>query len=545
MSPLALGVILACFRCFFADRSGSYAILASILSIPLLMTVGLSVDYVNISRVKAEFQQSVDSAALAVAREGDNVTQAQANAIAAKFLQANFSSPHSAPAVTLSGTKVLVSSAAEVPINFGGIFGVPTVTINADAGTEITYANYEIALALDTTGSMAGGKIAAMKEAVNGLIDTMAAQNTRAGALKFALVPFSSMVNVGAQFGPKYDAAGNVTQQPAVWLDSLAKSPIAQNDLDPGVSRFALFKHLNVAWEGCVEDRFANAGKAYDIDDTEASASDAETLFVPAFAGDELDGSNYPNSYLADGPQGMRQGTAVQRMARYGAVYAPSIKTLGLSGQIAASASWSPVSPDFSNQTYFGKYPVAKGPNFGCDVQPIVPLNTDFSSMKSKVNALQALGSTNIVEGAAWGWRVLSSRVPFTEGKPGHSAGVRKILVLLTDGTNNLGQISNTLGSSYTSMGYLADGRLGVSSGAASQITDLMNAKTLQACEGAKADGVEIYTIRLEEPNVVTGNMLRDCATDVDHYFDVPNRALLDDAFAKIKDRIALIRLAS
>ena len=139
----------------------------------------------------------------------------------------------------------------------------------------------------------------------------------------------------------------------------------------------------------------------------------------------------------------------------------------------------------------------------------------------------------------------IKPREPFSEGRPESDIGVQKILVLLTDGTNNLGQIGNALGSSHSAYGYLADGRLGINSGTATQITDAMNAKTLQACANAKADGIEIYTIRLEEPNVTTGNMLRDCATDAEHYVDVPNRALLDSAFEKIKDRIARIRLAS
>jgi hypothetical protein len=67
----------------------------------------------------------------------------------------------------------------------------------------------------------------------------------------------------------------------------------------------------------------------------------------------------------------------------------------------------------------------------------------------------------------------------------------------------------------------------------------------LQACTNAKAQGVEIYTIRLEEPNVTTGNMLKDCASDADHYIDVPNRAMLDEAFTKIADKISIIRLSS
>ena len=545
LSAQVAGVILPALKKFVEDRTGNFAILASVVSVPLLLAVGLSVDYVNTSRIKSELQQSIDSAALAVAREGDGITQTQANAIAANFLRENFNFPHEVPTVTISGVNVLVRSAAVVPINFGGLFGVPTVRISSDATTTITYANYEIALALDTTGSMSGGKLTAMKDAVNGLVDTMEAQNTRADSLKFSVVPFSSKVNVGAQFGPAYNGAGAVTRQPADWLDTKALSPIAQNDLDPGVSRFVMMKQLRTSWEGCVESRHATAGNPYDVNDTPPNAADPATLFVPAFASDEPDGGGYPNSYIDDGLNAIGSGSPYQRMGRYGAAYGPAFKDLSFDAQTSDSALWPPVLTDYRNQTFYPGYAVPKGPNFGCDVQPIMPLTTNFNAIRSKVDSLQALGSTNILEGAVWGWKTLSSRAPFTEGRPGNSVGTRKILVLLTDGTNNLGQISNALGSAHSSYGYLVDGRLGLSGGSSSAVTDAMNAKTLAACDNAKADNVEIYTIRLEEPDVSTGNMLRDCATDADHYIDVPNRALLDEAFEKIKDRIALVRLAS
>ena len=76
-------------------------------------------------------------------------------------------------------------------------------------------------------------------------------------------------------------------------------------------------------------------------------------------------------------------------------------------------------------------------------------------------------------------------------------------------------------------------------------MTNAMNQRTLQVCSNAKALGIEIYTIKLEEPNVATGTMLRDCATDPDHYIDVPNRAALDEAFEKIRDKIELVRIVS
>jgi Flp pilus assembly protein TadG len=536
---------LKVFRRFLTDASGQFAILAALTSVPLLMGVGLAVDYSNILRLKSELQTAVDSAVLAVAHEADQIDNAKAYEIAAKFLQSNLSMGFSNLSVVRSGTAVEISADVTAPVHFGGLFGFSTVGLNAKAATEIVYVNYEIALALDTTGSMAGGKLQAMKDAVSGLIDTMAAQNKRSGGLKFALVPFSSKVNVGAHFGPEYNPDGTVMRAPAAWIDALAKSPVSQSDLDPGVSRFAVMRNLGVAWEGCMEARASTPANPYDVNDAEPKLSDPETLFIPAFASDEPDSGSFANSYLPDGVATITQGTAAERMARYGAVYSGTFKGLNFPNQIQESLGWTVKTPDLSNQTFFAGYPVPKGPNFGCDVQPIAPLSSDFNALKSKVNSLQALGSTNIIEGAAWGWRVLSSRLPFAEGQPETNRGVRKILVLLTDGTNNIGPIDNMLGSMHSSYGYLADGRLGLTSGSSAQIADVMNDKTLQACTNAKAQGVEIYTIRLEEPNVTTGNMLKDCASDADHYIDVPNRAMLDEAFTKIADKISIIRLSS
>lgn len=536
---------MAIYGRFLSDNGGNFGVMASLLSVPLLMCVGLSVDYVNVQRVSAQLQNAIDSAVLAVAHEGDRVSDAEAELMAIRFLQENFDEPFSDLAVVRAGTNVTVSAKAETTLAFGGLIGKPKVELTKTASSAISYANYEIALVLDTTGSMAGGKLAAMKDAVKGLIDTMSLQVPRPGALKFSLVPFSSKVNVGANFGPAYNASGAVTRAPAAWLDAMAHSPISQNDLDPGISRFVLFKQLNLNWEGCVEARASTASKPYDVDDTVPNVSEAQSLFVPAFASDEPDSGSYPNSYLPDGAATIGAGTPIARMVRYGASYVPTFKELAFDGQVAAAASWTPVSGDFSNQTYYGGYPTPKGPNFGCDVQPIAPLTSNFGALKSKVDGLVALGSTNIVEGAAWGWRTLSSRAPFTEGRPKNDLGVEKIMVLLTDGTNNLGRIPNSLGSAHSSFGYLIDGRLGISSGSSAQVTEAMNNKTLQACTNAKADGIELYTIRLEEPDVTTGTMLRECASDADHYFDVPNRSMLDEAFGKIKDRIARIRLAS
>jgi Mg-chelatase subunit ChlD len=84
-----------------------------------------------------------------------------------------------------------------------------------------------------------------------------------------------------------------------------------------------------------------------------------------------------------------------------------------------------------------------------------MPLNTDFRAVVDKVESLRAKGTTNIMEGVAWGMRVLSPHAPFTEGRDSKTIGVEKIMIVLTDGSNVFGNTRNALGSSYTSQGYL------------------------------------------------------------------------------------------
>ena len=56
--------------------------------------------------------------------------------------------------------------------------------------------------------------------------------------------------------------------------------------------------------------------------------------------------------------------------------------------------------------------------------------------------------------------RVLSPGQPFAEGQAA-KPGLQKIMIVLTDGTNVFGNTSNALGSTYSSYGYLVDGRVG------------------------------------------------------------------------------------
>lgn len=524
---------------FAADRRGNFAIFGSLLAIPLVLSAGVAIDFATISRTKTELQQALDAAVLAVAREGKEISDQQAMKIASDFVAGNYRLQFADMSLVHEGTGVRLDASTKAPIAFGALFGYDDWKVAASSSADIAYVSYEVALVLDTTGSMAGGKLTALKDAVDGMIESMSVQVKDKNKLKFSLVPFATFVNVGAEHGPKFDKDGvQIPGTGAAWLDLEGKSTIPQSDLVPGVSRFQLARHLGKPWKGCVETRLRAGGKDYDTSDLPADPSKPESLYVPAFAVDEGEGGGFVNSYINStaGPgSGNGVGALVTRLLRYGIIVTPQ-------GKIVPIGLWNKVAINDGPSGYLG---YNKGPDFACVMQPVTPLTNDYATLRSRVKQLNAQGNTNIVEGVAWGHRVLTPGEPFGGAADPKKAGTEKIMVVLTDGANTLGNTKTALGSHYSSFGYLADGRLGMSDGGASATNAAMNERTLAACKYAKEYGITVYTIRLEEPDVKTGTMLQECATSPAHYFDAPSRTQLDDVFKTIKDRIVKLRISS
>ncbi|WP_011581419.1 MULTISPECIES: pilus assembly protein TadG-related protein [Chelativorans] len=532
------------------DRRGNFAVILALSALPVFGAAGLAVDYTNMSRTRSELQNALDAAVLAVAQRGDKISDAEARSIAASFLTGNLSSAYKNMAVERNGTSVKLSAEATMPLSFGGLIGRKEATVGASSTADMAFAYYEIALVLDTTGSMRGGKLQAMKEAVNGLIDDLSSRVTDKERLKFALVPFASFVNVGPQFGPEFDRNGRIVPGTgADWLDLQGISPISQLDLLPGLSRFEVAHHLGQDWKGCVETRMPTSSSAYDVDDAPVVATDRYSLFVPTFAIDEPDGGRlYANNYIASNTSAFGNSAVAiaRRLLRYGlddAAQAALTGATNLIGLDIRPERWRKVEHEYSD---------GRGPAYGCLSRPITPLSNDYAALKREVSRFTADGNTNIMEGVAWGMRVLSPREPFTEGKE-PASDVEKIMIVLTDGANNMGLSNNrnhALGSSYSSFGYLVEDRL-TRERSQRRVTEEMNRRTLAACENAKReytpskeDDVTIYTIRLEEPDVATGTLLQECATGPGYYFDSPSRTQLNAIFKEIRDGITKLRLS-
>ncbi len=66
------------------DERGNFAIISAMLTVPLVLGAAVVVDLTTISRRQAELQSAIDAAALAVAREGKDISQEQATDIATR-----------------------------------------------------------------------------------------------------------------------------------------------------------------------------------------------------------------------------------------------------------------------------------------------------------------------------------------------------------------------------------------------------------------------------------------------------------------------------
>lgn len=190
-------------------------------------------------------------------------------------------------------------------------------------------------------------------------------------------------------------------------------------------------------------------------------------------------------------------------------------------------------------------------PNLGCPT-PIVPLTNDRTRLQNEIAALTAWnrGGTLGNVGLAWGVRVLSPDPPFTQGRDFSSDQWRKVLVMMTDGNNEIyceptgwtGGCNDTR-SDETAFRRVGAGILGTTSRAGALA--VANARMAEACTYAKSLGITVYTITFSNSlNNTTRALYRDCASDANKYYNAPTQGDLVDAFQQISRELSNLHLA-
>jgi hypothetical protein len=371
---------------------------------------------------------------------------------------------------------------------------------------------------------MAGQPISDLRVAAQNLVNVLYAGYEGTDKVKVGIVPFAASVNVGSQY------------RTASWIDSTGISPVHYENFAEQRTRFQLFAELGVAWAGCVEVR----PSPHDVTDSVPNSNSPASYFVPMFNPDEPDSGNsggysYDNNYLSDFG---------------GSCPVPPRICLHVNRR-GTCTSWSepPALSPADAQARTCKYDAASissavGPNYLCDSRPLLPLTAQKSDVQSVIRDLIAKGGTNILEGIMWGWRLLSPEEPFTEGRSYDDPENTKYMIVMTDGENWHQAKNNHNKSSYHSFGYAAKGRLGTTYTTTALVSQ-MNAKTLTACQNAKAAGIRVYTIAFRlENDANTRAMLSSCASSAGEAFAASDGAALVQAFETIAREIAKLRIA-
>jgi Flp pilus assembly protein TadG len=259
----------------------------ALATIPLVGFVGAAVDYSHANAVKAALQSATDATGLMLSKTAASLTESQLKTKAGEYMNALFVRPDangllvSANYIKEPTPKVTVNAETTVNTHFMGIMGFTKLKVSAESQVKWGNTKLRVALALDTTGSMASdGKMTALKKAGKALIDQLKAAAMKDGDVYVAIVPFNKDVNVGktkkdetwikwsGENDTYFDVNGNCT---GYGSGSKPKTKSACNDKGGTWTPVA----NKDGWEGCVMDRT----QSYDTTNTAPSTAVQASLF--------------------------------------------------------------------------------------------------------------------------------------------------------------------------------------------------------------------------------------------------------------------------
>jgi Flp pilus assembly protein TadG len=552
------------FSRFLKDQSGSVTQILGLAAIPMFLAAGAAVDTARINREHASFNMAVDSAVLAVAADdrsaltglSDSQKAARIEELetfAKEYIEANYSAEQGTESsvtveLAINDQAIDITAHHQFPTTIMSMAGINTIELDAHARVQKAMRPIELVMVMDTTGSMGTTYMDQAKQAARTLMNRLyggtKTEVPESEFIRVALVPFAAAVRLNtAAYDFKLD-----------WIDTAGLNPLSKlNFTSSSWNNYYAWSRLKSSgssyhtWNGCVESRMSSATPATDYlaNDIAPNSAVGSSLFPAYFYPDDptTSGSGY---------SGYSNGSWFND---YVGNYSPLSSTppatgyetsgMGKSDSYKTSSSWTSRLKNQAkydgknigaeNMTYSG---ANKGPWLGCSKSKVVPMTYKRANVESGIDSMVAAGGTNIAEGLAWGWRVISPTEPFTkvEGSASYPATDiapyghprwQKIMVLMTDGENDpyvrsgssIVELSLS-GSAYNSYGRgyeaIANNRYGTTS--LNSLDDEINNDMSTICERIKDAGITLYTtaFRVSSPTV-TGR-LEDCATSPDHY---------------------------
>lgn len=189
--------MLAALSGLWRHTRGSVAPIVAVAMLMIPPMTAAVVDSAHAWNAKRTLQDALDAALLAVAR-ADAESSTEINAIAGHYLDSNLAHRYGATLTQVTIKRVAEGHytgtvSANVKTYFAGVFGIDHIAAGVDAEVKVSKSKLEVVLSLDTTGSMSGARITALKAAAHDFVDEMLDGED----IKIGIVPFARYVNIG------------------------------------------------------------------------------------------------------------------------------------------------------------------------------------------------------------------------------------------------------------------------------------------------------------------------------------------------------------
>ena len=195
-----LGMVGRLSRAFRRDRRGNVAMMWALMGAVLLGLVGLSVDFTRAQMIRSQLQNAADGAALAAARATQGTSMSARTAAARAYFDSeagNLAQNATFDLVDIGSNGYRVDVTSPMDMSLARLVSNQPWTIAVSSEAARGGMNLEVALVLDTTGSMSGQRITDLRNSAGDLVDILFATPQVPYYTKIGLITWGMGVNAG------------------------------------------------------------------------------------------------------------------------------------------------------------------------------------------------------------------------------------------------------------------------------------------------------------------------------------------------------------
>jgi Flp pilus assembly protein TadG len=526
------------------DRRGGVATFLAAAIIPLIAFAGLAVDTSRGYLMKARLSSALDAAALAGGRAMHDPDLR--DEMVERFFNANFPANYmgatiTGPTITIDtvNNTITLDAGAEMSSSLMQVLGVNTMNVAGTTEVKLSSRNVEVALVVDVTGSMAGTPISDLRTAAKDLVDIIVKDVQTPHFSKIALVPYSAAVNVGS-----YAAQLRGAVRPATAITGATKAnPVVVTSSAHGLANGEMVRITGVNGMTQLNNiyyRVANVTvNTFELRNENNSSN--------------INGSSY-STYSSGGTVTCYDyGCNTQRFYNVSGSWVNFATNSCVTERTGANA-YTDVAPAASavapvTEPVGFHYADSSNP---CLAQEFVPLSSDKTLLKNRIDSLTAAGSTAGQIGLAWGWYLVSPNFGYlwpTESQPlAYGADeLIKVVIFMTDGDLNTGYAKGIVAQDSGSGSGSNSDKIAQNATNPSIHTGRVSSysQALQLCSAMKAAGILIYTVGFDIGSLVAAQeVIEQCATDPTYVYMPDSGTELSEAFQAIAINVARLHLS-